>query len=219
MRVYTGGYMLKATFLLATLKTSASGDYSHTQVLCELLAEELVKNGAESEIVKLADHNIPPGTKTNMGNGDEWPAILQKVFAADIIIFATPVWWGMQSSVMQRVLERLDELNDELVATGKSELLNKVGGIVVSGAEDGAQHIIGNLANFMAWNGLTLPPAPSLSYLGSAADTPEQLMQKFKSQEYTLGMARTLARNLVHFAKILKENPIPVQEKGSQSLR
>lgn len=36
-----------------------------------------------------------------------------KMLAADIIIFATPVWWGIQSSLIQRIIERLDELNDE----------------------------------------------------------------------------------------------------------
>jgi multimeric flavodoxin WrbA len=210
---------MKAIFLLATLKSSSSGEFSNTEVLSHLLVEKLKENGVESEMVKLADHRIPPGTRSNMGEGDEWPAILKKIFAADIIIFATPVWWGGHSSLMQRVIERMDELNDELVATGKSELLNKVGGIVITGGDDGAQHIIASLANFMSWNGLTVPPAPSLSYLGKAEDTPEALMQKFKSQKYTVGMATTVARNLAHVARVLKANPLPVQEKGSQDFR
>ncbi|MBX4192056.1 flavodoxin family protein [Candidatus Parcubacteria bacterium] len=210
---------MKALFLLGTLKTTASGKFSTTETLAELLIEKLKDHNVESEVVKLADHNIPPGTRSNMGQGDEWPQILQKMFAADIIIFATPIWWDNQSSLIQRVVERLDELNDKIVETGKSELLNKVGGIVITGGEDGAQHIIGNLANFMAWNGLTLPPAPSLSTLGVWADTKEELMQKFKSQTYTVGMATTLARNLAHMATLLKNNPIPTQEKGGQALR
>jgi multimeric flavodoxin WrbA len=61
--------------------------------------------------------------------------------ASDIIIFATPIWSGIQSSLIQRVIERLDELNDELLETGKSEFANKVGGIVITGDEDGAEHI------------------------------------------------------------------------------
>jgi multimeric flavodoxin WrbA len=209
---------MKALFLLASLKRG--GEWSHTRVLCDLLADKLKEAGVESEIVALVDHHIPPGLKTDMGlvdgKQDEWPAIVQKMFAADIIIFATPIWWGNMSSLMQRAIERLDELNDEIAATGKSEFLNKAGGMVITGAEDGAQHVIGNISNFMSWNGLTLPPASSLSYLGSFGNTPEEAMQKLKTT--SSAAAITVARNLAHIAKTLKENPLPTQEKGAQGI-
>lgn len=209
---------LRAVFILATLKPS-SGSFSHTEALSQLLIEKLKDNDVESEIVRLADHHIPPGLKTNMGEGDEWPAIVQKMFAADMVIFATPIWWGGHSSLMQRVIERMDELNDQLVDTGKSEFLNKVAGLVITGGEDGAQHVIGNLANFVIWNGFTLPPACTLSYLGDFGDSPEEAMKKLKSQDYTTAMATTVARNLVSVRKALMANPIPTQEKGSQFIR
>ncbi len=157
---------MRATILLGTLKPKSGKVFSRTKVLSEILCGELAVHQVKSEIVHLAQYKIPPGTQSYMGYGDEWPRILKKLIRSDIIVFATPIWWGGHSSLIQRVLERLDELNDEIVATGKSEFLNKVGGIVITGAEDGAQHIIASLANFMVWNGLTLPPACSLSYLG-----------------------------------------------------
>jgi len=208
---------MKALLLSGTLKPK--GTFSNTEVLSQLLIEKLSTNGVSSEVVRLGDYHIPPGTRSNMGAGDDWPQILQKIFAADILVFVTPVWWGGHSSLMQRAIERLDELNDEIINTGKSELLNKVGGMVITGAEDGVEHIIGTLSNFMIWNGLVLPPACSLSYLGNGEDTPEKLLAKFNSQSYTTGMATTMARNLVHMATLLKTNPIPTAEKGSQSLR
>lgn len=155
-----------------------------------------------------------------MGKGDEWPNILEKLIQSDIIIFATPIWWGGHSSLIQRVLERLDELNDEILETGKSELLNKVGGMVITGAEDGAQNVIASLANFMIWNGLTLPPACSLSYLGSfKAKTARGLKKEFQKQPSLAAMAKTVARNLAFLATLLKEHPLPIQEKNSQALR
>lgn len=212
---------LKAVFLLGTLKKLP--EVSHTEGLCQLLIAELKEQGVESEIIRLVDYALPPGTRTNMGEGDDWPSLLPRIQASDMLILATPVWWGIQSSLMQRAIERMDELNDEIVATGKSEFLNKVGGMVITGAEDGAQHIIGNLANFLTWNGLTLPPACSLSYLGSYEkgedDSLESLHAKFRSGKYTAGMARTMARNLAHVARTLKEHPLPVQEANSQFLR
>lgn len=214
---------MKALFLIGSLKRAEKGEYSNTRVLSTLLAEKFTELGVESEMVNLIEHHIPAGTRTDMGvvdgKQDEWPSIVQKMMAADIIVFATPIWWGNMSSLMQRVVERMDEMNEDIEETGKAELLNKAGGMVITGAEDGAQHVIGSLANFMSWNGLALPPAPSLSYLGWNDIGAEELLEKFKKEGSTNAMATTVARNLVHLAKVLKENPLPVQEGGAQYLR
>lgn len=204
---------LKALFLLGTLKRAPK--LSNTEALSEILINNLKKFNVRSEVIRLVEFNILPGVENNMGKNDAWPKILKKILGADIIIFATPIWWSSQSSVMQRVIERMDALNDELLETGKSELANKVGGIVITGAEDGAQHIIGNISNFMIWNGLTLPPACSLSFLGYIpAKTKKELVKKFGQQKSTVSMSATMARNLVFFANLLKLNPMPQDKKG-----
>ena len=217
---HAAGAPLRAVHLLGTLKRSPT--FSHTETLCELLATELRLNGVASEIIRLVDHRILPGVETRGTKRDDWPGILRRVLRADILIFATPIWWGLHSSEIQRVVERMDALNDELIATGKSELGNKVGGIVITGAEDGAEHVIGNLCNFMIWNGLTMPPACSLSWLGDPSKLSKAgLLKKFKASKNTHGMARTMARNLAFFARLLRRNPIPVVggEAGNQGLR
>jgi multimeric flavodoxin WrbA len=200
---------MKAIILLATLKKSPT--ISNTDVLCSLLIEELSKHKVESEVIRLVDFNIPPGLKSNMGKGDDWPKILDKMMDSAIVIFATPVWWGVQSSLMQRVIERMDELNDELLKMGKSDFANKIGGIVITGGEDGAQHIIGNICNFMSWNGFTIPPACSLSYLGEAdGKTQAATLAKMKKEDEVLvDNAKVMASNLAFFANLLTENPIP----------
>jgi multimeric flavodoxin WrbA len=205
------GEQLKAVFLLATLKHKrGGGEFSHTEVLSELLVECLREHDVKSQIIRLADHNIPPGTKSNMGRGDEWPAIQQKILAADIIVFATPIWWGNQSSLMQRVIERLDELHNELLDTGKSRLTNKIGGIVITGEEDGEQHITGNIANFLSNIGVTLPPMCAVSYQGSyTRATKKSLGEKFRKDEDVADAAARAARNLAFFARQLKRNRIP----------
>lgn len=213
-------HMRKATILLGTLKRPSRKTFSNTAVLCELLCDELAKHDVKTEIVQLVEYAILPGTKSHMGRGDQWPKILEKVVRSDIIVFATPIWWGGHSSLTQRAMERLDELNDEIVATGKSELLNKVGGMVITGGEDGAQNVIASVANFMIWNGLTLPPACSLSYLGGhKAKTASGLKKEYLGHAYTAGMAKTMARNLAYMAQLLQAHPLPVQEKKSQALR
>ena len=203
------GDRLKAIFLLATLKHSRSGqEFSHTATLSEVIVECLRDHNVACEIIRLVDYNIKPGTRNNMGKGDEWPGILKKVLDAHIMVFATPVWWGIQSSVMQRAIERLDELHEELLKTGKSRLHNKVGAIVVTGAEDGEQHITGNLANFLLAMGVTLPPQCAVTYLGDyERATKNSLAKRFREEK---GDAiETMARNLAFFARLLRENQLP----------
>ncbi len=207
---------LNAIFLLATLKHKrGAGEFSNTEVLSELVIECLRSRGVKSRIVRLADHDIKPGTRSNMGKGDEWPPILKQVLAADIIVFATPIWWGNQSSLMQRVIERLDELHDELLETGESRLTNKVGGIVITGAEDGEQHITGNIANFFINIGLTLPPLCGISFQGSyPRATRASLARRFREDEDIAGAAEKMARNLAFFARLLRGNNIPEDEQA-----
>lgn len=185
---------------------------SHTQALCEVVADILEKQeDVRCEIIRLRDYDIQAGTKTEIDN-DDWPGIVKKMTASDIVIFATPIWWGIQSSLTQRAIERLDELNDELLETGRSVFANKVGGIVITGAEDGAEHIIGNILNFMSWNGFSIPPAPSVTWLGDAeGETKESLKNKFRRGS-TRSMIQTFARNEAFLARLLRDNPYPDSE-------
>ncbi|CAA9534427.1 MAG: hypothetical protein AVDCRST_MAG96-3794 [uncultured Segetibacter sp.] len=133
---------------------------------------------------------MQPGTYNEMGAGDEWPFILAKIIASDIIIFATPIWWSNVSSEMQKVIERLDAVHDEILAGKPSRLDGKVGGIVITGDSDGAQHVIANIANFYNAIGLIFPPYATLSvmYEGQAKGaktTREELWKKYEEYSST----------------------------------
>jgi multimeric flavodoxin WrbA len=202
---------LKAVFLLGTLKTSP--ETSNTHIMSEFLANHLKSCDTESEIIRLADYNIRPGVYTNVGS-DDWPTIFEKILGADIVVFATPIWWGGQSSLVQRVIERLDEIHDEIMEGSKSRLTNKVAGIVVSGDSDGAQHIIGNLANFFAALGFTFPPFGSLTVLwpglAKKSDKSKEEIWKYLEDTYA-STAKKAAQNLTFMASLLKDNSYPNQ--------
>lgn len=188
---------MRATILLGTLKRSGM---SNTQVLCEFLAERMRRQGIEPDLVRLADHLIPPGTCSDLGEGDEWPGILRRVLASDVVVFATPIWWGNQSSLLQRAIERLDELHDAVLAGEPSPLEGKVGAIVITGDSDGAQHVIGNLCNFLNAVGVLVPPYATLSVLWerqAKGETParEELLEKYE-RDYA-STADRLIRQLV----------------------
>jgi multimeric flavodoxin WrbA len=201
---------LKALILLGSLKNNSAE--SNTLLLSQFLDNHFAEYNTECEIVRLADHSIKPGTYTNVDSEDDWPAILEKILNSDIVIFATPVWWGIQSSLIQRVIERLDVLHDEIMETGKSRLTNKVAGIIVSGDSDGAEHVIGNLANFFVALGLTIPPFGTLTVLWSGfakkSDKTEAEKLKYLEDNYK-PTAKKAAQNLTFMADLLKRNPYP----------
>ncbi|MDZ4710766.1 MAG: flavodoxin family protein [bacterium] len=192
---------MKAIILLATLKEEGP---SNTEVLCEFLEGYFKKKKISSEIIRLVRYNIFPGTCINMGEGDDWPNILEKILSSDIIIFATPIWWNNYSSEMQKVIERLDELHDEILQGKRSRLEGKVAGIVITGDSDGAQQIIANLGNFFNAIGLTFPPFTSLSVLWKGQEkgekpTRKKLTEKYK-KEYSK-TADTMVKQLLKFAR------------------
>ena len=193
---------VKATILLGTLKKSG---LSNTETLCEFLSGRMEREGVRSEIIKLVEHKILPGTYSDMGEGDEWPDMLRRVLDSEIVILATPVWWGNQSSEIQRVIERLDELHDKVLAGEPSPLEGKIGGVVITGDSDGAEQIIGNLCNFFNAVGLLIPPYATLSVLWERQakgkdPTKEELLQKYES-DYA-ETADKMIRQLLKYAPL-----------------
>lgn len=191
---------MKATILLGTLKKEG---LSNTATLSEFLCDRLERKDVACETIRLVDHEILAGTESDMGDGDEWPAILQTLTQSDLIIIATPIWWSNQSSLIQRVIERLDALHDMVMEGKPSPLEGKVGGIVITGDSDGAQQIIGNLCNFFNGIGLLIPPYATLSVLWDrqrkgATPSKEELLQKYEA-DYT-ATADKMVHQLLAFA-------------------
>jgi multimeric flavodoxin WrbA len=190
---------MKATILLGTLKRSG---LSNTQTLCDFLAERMEARGIACEVIRLVDHRILPGTHSDMGAGDEWPQILERLFASDMVLMATPIWWDNHSSLIQRAIERLDEMHDRVMEGEPSPLDGKVGGVVITGDSDGAQHIIGMICNFFNAIGIMVPPYCSLSVLwegmAKGADTTrEEILEKLE-EDYAQTADTMIERLLAH---------------------
>lgn len=173
---------MKAIILLATLKNK---ERSNTETLVEFLGKYLNKQNIDFEVIKLASHNIIPGTFTKMDIPDDWPDIYNKILEAQIVLFATPIWWNNHSSELQKCIERLDEVYDIILKGEDSPFDGKIGGVIVTGDSDGVEHITGNIANFFCSIGITVPPYTSLGVIweGHGKDskkTKAQLLKYYK---------------------------------------
>jgi multimeric flavodoxin WrbA len=197
---------MRALLLNCTLKPSPAE--SNTEALAGVVMDALASDGIETDSVRVVDHNVPPGVESDMGEGDEWPAIRSKVLASEILVLASPTWLGRPSSVAQRVLERMDAMLSETDDSGRPVAYNRVAGVVVTGNEDGAHHVISEIAGGLIDIGYTIPgqawtywnkgPGPGDSYL----DSPE-------GKDWSHSTGRAAAANLAAAARALSAQPLP----------
>lgn len=115
---------------------------------------------------------------------------------------------------MQRVIERMDAFDEEAMEGGRSALLNKVAGIVITGSEDGAQATLGSIMEVLTFMNFTLPPECCAYWVGEVGQDPQHDRTKRLANESTRHMARNMARNLVFYAQLLGKFPLtPAEER------
>lgn len=200
---------LKALFLNCTLKYSP--EVSNTEALIGKVIEWFDRLDVESEVVRVVDYHVRFGVTSDEGEGDEWPIILDKVKAADILVIGTPIWFGVRGSVAQMVIERLDGTYNERNEVGQYPLYNKVGGVVVTGNEDGAHAAAETTLFNLSHLGCTIPPNADTYWVGEAGPGPSYIEAGGEDHPYTKRTTRWMAHNLVHLARMLKANPIPAE--------
>jgi multimeric flavodoxin WrbA len=194
--------------LALTCSLTPSPARSSSQLLAQQVLDELAALGVSGETVRVVDHDVKPGTEADMGNGDEWPALRNRIIAADILLVATPTWVGHMSSLAQRVLERLDAELSEIDDEGRPGMFGKVAVAAVVGNEDGAHKIVADLFQALNDTGFSIPAQGCTYWNGEAMQGTDY--QDLESTPDAVGSAtRTLARNAAHLATLLRANQYP----------
>ncbi|WP_406660109.1 flavodoxin family protein [Methanolobus sp. ZRKC3] len=198
----------KALFLNCTLKRSP--EVSNTRALIDKAVKLFAEMDIESEVIRVTDYNVKFGVSSDEGEGDEWPAILKKIKESDILVIGSPIWFGVRSSVAQLVMERLDGMYEESDhVTGQFPLYGKVGGVLITGNEDGAHDVAANTLFNLTHLGCTIPPNVDSYWVGPAGPGPSYIEAGGERHLYTNKTVRYMVHNLAYFAKLLKDNPIP----------
>jgi multimeric flavodoxin WrbA len=185
---------------------ASSGDVLGGQVLAAL-----ERHGVRGDTLRAVDHRILPGVLADMGEGDAWPPIREAVLDADILVFVTPTWLGQQSSVAQRVLERLDAELGETDADGRPTLFDKVAIPVIVGNEDGAHHISAVLSQALGDVGFTIPAQASVYWNGEAMQKTDY-RQLDSIPEPVSRATATAAANAAHLARLLRAESYPAEK-------
>ena len=196
----------RAIAINCTLK--ATGD-SSTDRMIGLIAEQFGSLGVTvSETIRIAAHEVKWGVLSDMGEGDAWPAIREKILAHDILIFGTPIWMGQISSVAKLCLERMDAFLGETDAAGRMPSYSKVAVAAIVGNEDGAHWASSQLFQSLNDTGWTIPAVAACYWVGEAMgdvdfkDLPHRPRMVSKT-------AAIVAANAAHLARLLKDAPYP----------
>ena len=196
----------RAIAINCTLK--ATGD-SSTDRMIGLIAEQFASRGVTvSETIRIAAHEVKWGVLSDMGEGDAWPAIREKILAHDILIFGTPIWMGQISSVAKLCLERMDAFLGETDAAGRMPSYSKVAVAAIVGNEDGAHWASSQLFQSLNDTGWTIPAVAACYWVGEAMgdvdfkDLPHRPRMVSKT-------AAMVASNAAHLARLLKGAPYP----------
>ena len=200
---------LSALFINCTLKKSP--ERSHTQGLMDISIDIMEKNGVSVETVRAVDHDLAIGVWPDMtehgADRDDWPALYEKVQAADILVLGSAIWLGEKTSVCTHLIERLYGNSSLLNEEGQYAYYGKVGGCLITGNEDGAKHASMNILYSLQHLGYAIPPQADAAWLGEAGPGPSYLDEGSGGPEndFTNRNTTFMAWNLMHLARMMKD--------------
>jgi multimeric flavodoxin WrbA len=207
---------LRAVYVNCTLKPSR--ELSHTAGLMDVSTQIMRGNGVTVDEIRVVDHDLAPGVQPDMREhgwqNDDWPALAKRILDADILVVGTPIWLGDKSSVCTRLIERLYALSGMLNDKGQSLYYGKVGGVIVTGNEDGIKHVAMNVLYSLQHLGYLIPPQADSGWIGEAGPGPSYLDKDSGGPEnaFTQRNTRIMTWNLMHLPALLRrEGGLPTE--------
>jgi len=199
---------LRALFFNGTLKRSP--EPSNTEGLIRLSADLMKREGVEVEVIRTIDHDIAVGVYPDMTEhgwtADEWPALYDKVLAAEILVLCGPIWLGDNSSEMKKIIERLYACSHLLNDAGQYAYYGRVGGCLITGNEDGVKHCAMNVLYSLQHLGYTIPPQADAGWIGAIGPGPSYLDPGSggPQNDFTNRNTAFMTWNLMHLAQMIK---------------
>lgn len=200
--------MADLTAIALTCSLTPSPAESSSELMARHVLDELATHGVTGTSVRVVDHNVMPGVQTDMGDGDAWPGIREKILAADILVLATPIWMGHPCSIAQRVIERLDAELSETDDAGRPIMYGKVAIVAVVGNEDGAHKTVADMQQALNDVGFTIPAQGGTYWVGEAMQTVDYKDLDSVPEKIAATTAGA-ARNAAHLARALTTSPYP----------
>lgn len=190
------------------------------------------KHSAETKLIRARDLKIRhcegyysralrgctwPCNITRMDPSDEMKMIYDGVVDwADVVIVATPLRWGNASSLYYEMVQRMNCVQNQIPAEGRYLIQNKVAAFIITGGQDGVQHVAGEMLMFWSELGFVFGRFPFVGWSrGWYAEDTENNYRSLKEwkpryQDATpFSDTESLVDNAVDMAMLLKTRTKP----------
>lgn len=118
------------------------------------------------------------------GGEDQMSTIYDGINSADLILLSTSTRWMNHSSLMQKIIERLDTYENRVASFGEENpLKNKFCGVIVTGQHYQTQKVAENLQNVMRYIGFNVPLDSALVWQNTLDMNLEQEENNFDSMK------------------------------------
>ncbi len=200
---------VKAVGISTSNRPEYGGKFSHSKMLLDEVLGHLQARGAQVEMIDAKTLQIYDCAgyysrgqtecifpcKTSIARkDDQMKQVYRALLENDIVIWATPIRWGMYGSLLKKMIERMNCIENMQSVFGVNLIENKVAGFVVIGHEDGAQNTAGLLAMTMSAMGWNIP-GHCMCYFVGPADEQTELDDERIAKNQVHELAEQLAQN------------------------
>ncbi len=106
-----------------------------------------------------------PCTITQFDPEDQMERVYEAIVHwADVVLVATPIRWGAASSLYQKMVERLNCVQNQIPTKNRVMIKNKVAGFIVMGGQDNIQAVAGGMLSFFGEIGFVFPQFPYVAH-------------------------------------------------------
>lgn len=146
-----------------------------------------------------------PCSITEMDASDQMDQVYEGVVHwADVILLATPIRWGVASSLCFKMIERMNCIQNQETIANRHLLKNKVAGFIITGGQDNVQAVAGQLLGFFGEIGCQFPQFPYIAHSrGWSAEDMERNMQHVRDSQSLHEGASALAQRCAQMAQLM----------------
>jgi len=186
-------------------------DYAKNQFETETIMiklRDLHFKHCEGYYSKNAKACIFPCSISEMDKEDQMIEIYQKLILwADVVVLSTPIRWGNASSLYYQMIQRMNCVQNQIIASDTYLIRDKVAAFIITGGQDNVQHVAGELMMFWSELGFVFGKFPFVGWTRGwyAEDTENNLDRMKGNQQMHHDIMRTICGAL-EMSKLVKKS-------------
>ena len=151
---------------------------------------------------------IFPCSISEMDKEDQMIEIYEKVILwADVVVLSTPIRWGNASSLYYQMIQRMNCVQNQIIARDTYLIRDKVAAFIITRGQDNVQHEAEELMMFWSELGFVFGKFPFVGWTRGwyVEDTENNLDTMKHSQQMRQDIRRTICAAL-EMSRLVKEN-------------